>query len=542
MNISLQQGTIYTLRAIGTYIPSSQKIDYTISVTDLKLNFLKEILEGTMSNIGGYLDAEITAKGELKNPEFGGSADIKRGRILIDYTQTPYNIKGNITTKGSKFVFSNLPVSDTLSNIGLASGYFDLKNIRNPEFSIALESKKLLVLHTNEKDNALFYGNAFFGGAIKISGNLNSVNINAVGKTLENTTFNIPLTYSELSANHDFLIFADTVKNTKVKLKEQSSYLGTEVNLNVTVTPDALNQIIFDKQVGDIIKVRGNGVLQIRMNKQGDLTMFGDYEIEQGDYLFTLKSLINKKFIIEQGGTISWDGDPLGAQLNVNAKYDLKASPQPIMDSTYSKQRIPVTCEITLQNNLMNPDISYNIVVPSSYSQVQDMISTFTSEQKDIQFMALLIMNTFMSTNETQNQGLNTSASIEVLTSQLNNLLSQINPNFDMGVNYRPGDNVNPNEFELALSTQILNNRILLNVNGYTEFGNNTDVQTKTQSNDFAGDVSVEVKINKQGTFRAKGFSRSNTDPLAENQGNTQGIGLFFTREFNDLHDLLRKK
>jgi len=45
------------------------------------------------------------------------------------------------------------------------------------------------------------------------------------------------------------------------------------------------------------------------MTRQGDISMYGHYEIEQGEYLFTLFNLVNKPFAVKQGGTIDWLGD-----------------------------------------------------------------------------------------------------------------------------------------------------------------------------------------------------------------------------------------
>lgn len=541
MNIGIQQGSTYTLQAVGTYIPNSGFIDYSLKLQDLKLSIFNEIFESTISNLSGYIDGNIKASGTLSNPIFTGSLDVKRGKFKINATQITYTTKGSLQSQGSKLVFNDLPILDSLTNVGIANGFVDFKKIENPHYSIELATDKIIALHTLEQHNTSFYGDAFFQGSVLISGDLDNTRITATGKTLEHTRLNIPLSYSELTENKDFLQFSKT--NTTQKTTSPVSSSGTEIQMNIHVTPDALTQIIFDKKVGDIIKVRGNGNIQMNMNKQGALLMYGDYTIQSGDYLFTLKNLINKKFIIQQGGTITFNGDPFEAQTKVLAVYDLKASPQPIMpiiDSTSQdkyKRRIPVQCNILLENNLMNPDISYNTTVASNYSEVQDILNAMSTDDKNKQFISLLLMNSFFSQSETQT--LNSTASFEVLSNQLNNLLSQSYSNIDVGVNYRPSDLYSANELELAISTELLNNRILVNVNGYSEFGQSAD-QSGKQSNEIAGDVSVEIKLNKQGNFRLKAFSRNNNDPI-ENRGNTQGVSVFYTREFNTLREFLKK-
>ena len=84
--------------------------------------------------------------------------------------------------------------------------------------------------------------------------------------------------------------------------------------------------MIFDPTVGDILKTTGNGDIKITFDKDGNLNMFGEYQIAKGDYLFTLSNLVNKKFVLTPGGTISWSGSPYEAMLNINAVYNLKTT------------------------------------------------------------------------------------------------------------------------------------------------------------------------------------------------------------------------
>ena len=54
--------------------------------------------------------------------------------------------------------------------------------------------------------------------------------------------------------------------------------------------------------------------------RNGEFEMFGDYNIEQGEYLFTLYNVVNKDFDINRGGVISWSGDPFEAQIRLEAE------------------------------------------------------------------------------------------------------------------------------------------------------------------------------------------------------------------------------
>lgn len=542
MAIHVQQGDVQTFTAKGSYTPHNNAINYNITTKDLRLQTFYELFSPTLTQLTGYIDSNIKASGYLQEPVFTGNLELKRGKFTIRETQVGYSTKGKIESNGSRFVFQDLPITDSLNNSGKARGYIDLKNIKNPAYLVVLETDKITAMNTTEKHSENFYGEVYYKGNLVIRGNLDNTSIIASGKTLQNTKLNIPLAYSELKETKDFLHFTNT--NSTPILSTTNNTSTTDLQFNLNITPDAATHIIFDKRVGDIIKVRGSGAMQINIDKHGNLSMFGDYSIESGDYLYTLMNLINKKFTIQQGGTIIFNGNPLEAQINVKANYDLKASPLAIMpaldskDSTSYKKRIPVQCDIQLEQNLLNPVITYDISVASHYSEVQDIINAMSSDERNNQFLSLLLVNSFFSQNETQFSA--STASFEMFSNQLNNLIQQSTSNIDVGLNYRPGDEYSANEFELALSTQLLNNRVLVNVNGYSEFVSSAN-QTKNQNTEIAGDVSIEVKLTPQGNFRLRAFSHNNNDPL-ENRGNTHGLGIFFTREFNTFSELFKKK
>ena len=527
----------------GKYVPQKDSVHFDVSLSDFKMDNFSEILQGTVDNIVGMANGDIDVDGKLSNLTYSGEIEITNGSMLVNYTNVPYTFSGKLKARKTRFFFSDFSIADAQNNQGKIHGFLDVKEITNPHYLFDIQTPKMLVMKTTAKENDYFYGTIYYNGTAKIEGDLNETDISGNGTTLENTICSVPVSYSELSGSYDFLFFSSDSLTVQTYEKVKSSS-GLTLNLTLNVTPDAQAQIIFDPKVGDIIKARGAGNLQVKMDKGGDLQMYGKYQIEEGDYLFTLKNLINKKLILQKGGTIVWNGDPLNAQVDLSANYETKASPQPLFDSTVNaSKRIPVTCQAHLKNNLLSPDISYDILVPSSATQVSEVLSTLSEDEKTLQFFSLMLQSAFMAVNS--NSGVGGSVSFEVLSNQFNNLLSQIDPDMDVSVNYRMGtDNVTNNEFEFGISRQFWNDRIMVNVNGYTDFGGTGETEQSSdqnQTNDFAGNVSVEMKLNKKGTIKVKGFSRSNEDELSEKRENTNGVGFFFTKDFNTLKDLFRK-
>jgi len=310
-------------------------------------------------------------------------------------------------------------------------------------------------------------------------------------------------------------------------------------------------QLIFNSQIGDVIRGEGTGNLQVKMDKNYNISMYGDYVIEKGDYLFTLQNVINKKFSIEKGGTLKWMGDPYNALIDISAVYRVKTSLYDLFAGTEQDvdltRRIPVNCSINLTENLIQPKIDFKIELPTAEERIRDLVgqTIVTQEEVNRQIISLLMLGSFYTPEflvgkQTTTAGVDLvgTTSTELLSNQLSNWLSKINNNFDIGINYRPGNDITNEQIELALSTQILNDRVTIDGN----LANNAEQKTNTTSN-FIGDIDINVKLTDNGKLQLKAYSHSN-DNLMYNTYNTapytQGVGFSYREEFNSLSELMK--
>ena len=124
----------------------------------------------------------------------------------------------------------------------------------------------------------------------------------------------------------------------------------------------------------------------------------------------------------------------------------------------------------------------------------------------------------------------------ELFSNQLSNWLSQISNNVDIGLNYRPGNQLTNDEIELAMSTQIFNDLVTINGN----IGNNNNPHT-TNNNQLVGDFDVNVKLIPSGKLQLKAYNRSNNNLIYETAPYTQGVGFSFTEDFNSFNHLVDK-
>jgi hypothetical protein len=206
---------------------------------------------------------------------------------------------------------------------------------------------------------------------------------------------------------------------------------------------------------------------------------------------------------------------------------------------------VPVETVLHLQDKLFNPSVSFDIQLPGGDESTREMIERIitTEQEMNRQVFSLLILNRFVPPEDGFNTALGYgmgSTSSELLSNQLSNWLSQISSDFDIGINYRPGDEISSQEIEVALSTQLFDDRVV--IDGNVGVAGNHPANTQRASN-IIGDVNVEVKITPEGKFRIKAFNRSNTfDVLNTNAPYTQGVGVFYRREFDHISEIFRRR
>ncbi|MGB9747298.1 MAG: translocation/assembly module TamB domain-containing protein [Bacteroidales bacterium] len=554
------RGNLLSLEGKGDFVPETKKIDIDLDLNKMRVNILKPYLSKVFSDLNGLVSGRLHLGGTTQSLELDGNLDVQKASFMVDYLQTRYSFTDKLAIEKNRILLNAITAYDENGNKALINGYIFGNRLKEWSINISIAARNLLCLNTTARDNSLFYGKAVATGNISISGVVPGLKMNITAKTEKGTQFNIPLNTTQEITEIPFIVFKGNTMKTKEKVDVQPpvnpQLQGMELNFELTVTPDAEAQIIFDPKIGDVIKGRGNGNIKMEINTNGKFRMYGDYVIEEGDYLFTLQNVINKRFRVERGGTISWNGDPKDANLNIKAIYPVKTSLYELLvDATEQyKRRIPIECQIFLTDKLMNPTIRYDIYLPTVEDELRNKVKNAISTQEELskQFLSLLILNSFMPSAERSAGGMGLSsptglgsASVgvtgsELLSNQLSNWLSQLSRDVDIGVNYRPGDEITTQQVEVALSTQLLNDRIT--INGNLDVGGNEMVANNaTNTSNIAGDFVVDIKLNESGTLKLKAFNRANNRILYDYAPYTQGIGISYSEEFNSFGELLKR-
>jgi hypothetical protein len=295
-----------------------------------------------------------------------------------------------------------------------------------------------------------------------------------------------------------------------------------------------------DKSVGNVLSGRGNGRISLEASED-IFNINGDYTIDSGNYKFVAIGLVSRDFLIQQGSSIRFGGDIMNSTLDINAIYRTKTSLSTLIsDTTSVANRRVVDCGISITDKLSNPQLSFSIEIPdldpTIKSRVESALSTEDKVQK--QFLALILSNNFLP-DEQSGIVNNTSALYtnvtEMMANQINNIFQKLNIHLDLGLKYQPNERGN-DIFDVAVSTQLFNNRVVVNGN----IGNKQYSSGNTQ-NDVVGDIDIEIKLDRSGSFRLNLFSHS-ADQYTNYLDNSQrnGVGVTYQTEFNSFKQFFK--
>jgi hypothetical protein len=276
--------------------------------------------------------------------------------------------------------------------------------------------------------------------------------------------------------------------------------------------------------------------------------------------LVSLESVIKKRFDIKSGSTIIWNGDPLDADISIDATYTVRASPYDLVadqisglsdvDKSGYKQRYPFFVILQLRGDILRPAISFKIqlspedkgILGGAVDQKLNLLNDDESALNK-QVFALLVLNRFVQENPFQTESATGTSTLirstvsKFLSAQLNQLSSNVIPgmelNFDIQSyeDYQTGQAQGRTQVEIGVKQQLFNERLSVELGGSVDVEG--DQARQNSASDITSDVTVEYKLTKDGRFRMKGFRHNQYEGAIEGQLVETGVGVVYVRDFN---------
>ena len=540
---------ISNLAVKGWYKPSSREISATAKLLRLDLGYASFILDSVFSRIDGALSGEVGVSGKLDDLSLTSRGlHLDDGLLELDFTRVPYNVSGNLSLDEFGLHFDDLAMDDGQGGRGTIGGSVLWGGFKNMGMDTHVVFDDMHAISLARGVNSSLSGEVFATGRADLVGPMHSLNLDVDATTSRDGSVRIPISGSGGGRSRELLTFTEPVSeqedlyaemtsaSTKDKDKRSSNF---NVHLKLTATPDV--SVFVDIGDDNSLNGSGSGTVELDLPGQGDMTMNGDYTFIQGNFHFSAMGLVSRDFSIKDGSSVRFNGDVWDTDLDVNGTYSTKTSLASLISDENATNRRTVNCNINLSDKLRNPLMNFDIEIPdlnpSTKAMVESALNTEDKVQK--QFLALLVTGNFLPDDESgiTTGGTNTLFSnvTGIMASQINTIFQKLDIPVDLGLNYQSSETGN-DVFDVALSTQLFNNRVIVNGN----IGNKQQYGMST--NEVAGDVDVEIKVNKSGSLRLNLFSHS-ADQFTSYLDNSQrnGAGVTYQREFNTFKELAQE-
>jgi len=553
VDLDLSDKSNNQIKGEGTIIAINEKpnIDIDLLINNFDISFIERIGLKTMSEISSNVSGEVNLWGVYNNIQHNGKLFLNKSSFIVPYLNVEYLLsdKSEITLYNQNFELNNVSIKTIDSeSITSLNGKIFHEDYKNWNLDLAFNSDRLYIINKEFSENENFYGKAFIAGDILINGPTNNVRINIDGITMDGTSIIIPNSQNYSVEEFSFIKFSDINSYSNVDSKSKNQVLKTvktlDLNMNLEINNSADIEITIDRETGSYISGNGNGNLFMEIDSDGKFNMFGDFTTEEGIYNFRNLALIDKKFQLKEGGSIIWDGEPLGAQMNIQATYNVPggANPALLLDNPNFNKKIPTDVEINLTGDLTKPDSpDFEIFFPNTSSTVTSEINYKLNDPEIRQLQAISLLTQGIFINEV-------SVSIEGVTNNIYEKVSEVFSEIlggsqgplEVGLNYLQGDKSDildiktEDRFGVTLSTKI-SDKILFNGKIGVPIGGIEETL-------IIGDVQIDFILNEDGSLKAKVFNKENEFRyIGDELGYTQGLGLSYQVDFQTFRDLLSK-
>ena len=563
------------------YKKVDKSINGKIDIDELPLDIFEFIIEDGISLTSGTTNIDANIYGPLNDLNLLGEGRLNDAATQINYLGN-YITLGNqpIALSKTAIDFTGVTIEDKFGNVANVEGGFIHNMFKDFELDVFMISDNFLALDTDKSDNPQYYGEGMGEVEVSFLGPIHSADIEVTAVMSEGTTLNIPIEDSYEDFDESFIKFVDRKALDRDTLSEDYSVKleGVDIEMNLSITEAAKVNLIFDEKTNDVIRGNGVGDMRIVVTREGDFNVFGEYEVFAGEYLFTAWGIVAKPFKVRRGGNITWTGDPINANINIEADYEDLRVPTNIFLQEYlvtgnqdlllqSRKRTRVDLTLDLTGTLYKPIVNFDIKFPELQGELRTFadakLRSLKENEVDLneQVAGLIIFRSFLPSNRFGNvvttgnavveTGYNTLS--EFVSNQLSYLLSSIlqealtengfvsGIDFEIGISRNagllanaPSTNYFPDEIEVHFKPRFQNDKWGLDYG--TSFVNARSASFGI-TNYVIHDVALEYFLTEDRRLKLRAYGKWDKDEVQFQNEQKYGLGVNYRKEFGSLLD-----
>lgn len=558
----------------GQYQAKESMTDLRLTMASFDLRNIAPFLTSYLGKLQGRLTGAVSAKGKIDALEIRGN--LKTDSVDLVYKDFGTGVRipaGELLFTDGGLRFNNFDFLDSAGHKGRIEGGVMVKGLHDYQVDSKITTKRFLVVDRKKQPDQMIYGPTWADATITMKGNQDLVNIEGSVKVIDSSKLTYVYSSDGKSGRGEGLIeFFDPLHPTDtlaVQAKRKTVPAGPKfaINTYINVTPTTTVTIVLDEYSGDQLVIKGTAALNFAMSAGGAMNLTGNYEVESGDYDLSLAQLIRKKFSIEKGSRITWNGDPLKAEMNITAVYKIKTTAAELVNDIQNvpgidKQKLNFEVYLLLTKELLQPEINFRLDMAESDREafdgrVYNRIRQVNSIPSDLnkQVMGLLALNHFIAENPFSSlSSTGTSAGTAVyatagrlLTQELTDLIGgavkgvDIDFDLDVNENYSSSGNMERNtNLKMGVRKSLAGNRLQVYVG--STFALEGQNQDENALSGLAGDITLEYLLTKDGQYRIKGFRVNEREMTFEGTIVKTGVTFVVVLEFDKFKNAFRRK
>ena len=555
-----------------------------MSLTELSL--IEKLTQGEISDMSGSVDGELSLTGRFDKPVLQGDISFDTTHFKLAKLNFSVDLEHEkMTFDNNGLHFDHFTVLDINGEKLLIDGSLLTSDYKTFSADLQINSERFQLVNSTAKDNPHFFGDLFLNTGIKIKGDLEAPEVDADITIEHGTDLTYVLPGSEISivSPEGTVNFIDPeVKLDTLFKKEKGSYLKDSVlsvfshlnlSANMSLSPEAKFTLFIDPASGDYLTVAGKADLSILMDEDGNQTVSGVFEVEEGLYQVSFYGLVKKKFTIEPGSTLSWSGGVMDAAVNLRATYIIRTSSTALVanDATsisenemnIFKKPLPYEVILNIGGFLSDPQVSFNINLPQNdlvnypliAGKLERLNAPDMTSELNKQVFALLVTGSFIadnpltSTNSSSSSIVTTAARNSlngILTDQLNRISSQYIKYVDISFGLTTYDDFEENsnqlntELNVQVSKRLFNDRLKVEATGTFDLEGKDKQYTGMTSQHMYGEFAVTYDLRPDGVYKLQVF-RENVYDYFDGDVAYSGLAFIFEKSFDRLRKPKKK-
>ena len=559
---------------------SHQHLDGRIKFQDAPISWVSPVLNGFVSNIGGTLNGNIKIGGTGFAPDVDGSVSINKAIFRVDYLGTTYTIPDAVITLNNQAIdVGTVKLYDVFNNEARLTGRVTHDRFKDFRLALRLTTDQFEAINLRDYENSMFYGNVVARATVSITGPINDLRMNISNAAPAKAShIYLPISSGGALGSYTYVSF-------KQYGQDQLTYTGSKnklsINIVARINPLIEVTMILDPATGDQINARGSGNLTMDVPADGDLSLFGPFNIDEGNYIFTFRQLFFKRqFQLNSGSKIMFNGPIAQTNLDVNATYRTRASLYDLLSDDEKRNNFVPAAELSdtrrpqdvnvilhMGERLQQPSLTFKLELPEKRSvttYAYTKLERINNNDRELfdQVASLLLIGYFIPpegiAGSTAATGAinNMSEIISTTTSgQLTNIVNKLlgDPKLSIDLKYKnynlndgtSTDPLNRNEVKLGVRQNFLDDRLVVEVGSSYDWGRPTTSNTANNNFNLLNNFRVQYLLNKEGRVRLNGFRTSDYDVLLENGGGRvtrAGIGISWRKTFNTFSEFFHNE